>query len=314
MTKLQQGGIQESGIRFVPHPVLGFMSSPNVVDKTVDAIAVCGTRVRYRMSSDAEGRRPTSRTPRLESAENVFVFGCSASYGWLLSDEDTYSWLLQESLPEANVYSFAEPGYGTHHALLQLMEQIRAGRIPKVCVIAYLPTMADGPWGHPDRNVANPINIYAIASQSEFSEYISKMSFPRAKIDPEGRVSISYIPMDLRGLDDVPREAIEVDRVHTHFVTAGLVDVIMGLAKQHGFTVLWAKLRPDNLDTIARTLSERFGIEMLDLVVPLDDPNALEYRVAKADSHPSALSHRIYHDRLIEPIRRALAKTAVKAG
>lgn len=261
------------------------------------------------MNSDAEGLRPTGTVPKRDGQPNVFVFGCSYTYGWFLDDEQTYAWLLQESLPESNVYNFAQPGYGTHHALLRLTEQLRLGRIPKACVFSYIPTMPDGPFGHPDRNVANPLFIYLIAAQSEYAEQIGTMSFPRAHVSVEGLCSISYVPMDLRGLADVPREAYAVDRVHTHFVTKHLVDAIMHLSQQYGFTAIWAKMRSGALDTIESYLYERHGVTMVDCVLPLEED--LTYRVSKGDTHPNAMSQRIYHDRLVDPLRSAIACAAV---
>lgn len=296
---------QDIGIRFHPHPVLGFMASPNL-DQTIEGITVCGSTIRYHVTSDAEGRRPTDAVAK-SGADRVFVFGCSYSYGWCLSDHETYAWLLQQALPETQVTNFAQPGYGTTHALLQLAEELRQGRIPRVCVVAYLPTMAS-PHGHPDRNVANPLNILAIANQSEFSEHMARMSFPRAHVQPNGQLSVSYIPMDLRGLRHVKPEAVAVDPFYTHVVTGAIVDVILNLAKQHGFAVVFAKMLPDDRDPIARHLRERHGIEMIDCVLPLEADAS--YRVARGDTHPSALSHAIYCDRLLPSVRRALLAKA----
>lgn len=75
------------------------------------------------------------------------------------------------------------------------------------------------PFGHPDRNVANPLNILAITTQVEFSEHLNKMSSPRAHLKVGGGIALSYVPMDVRALRDANPTHISVDTAYTHLMT-----------------------------------------------------------------------------------------------
>jgi hypothetical protein len=294
--------LQNAGVAAYPHPTWGWTTSPDT-DGVVHGVTICGTALDYRVTSDSQGLRATRRGPAADGPR-IFVFGCSFSYGWMISDDDTYAWRLQSAFPQAQVTNFAQPGFGTTHAVVQLMEQIEQGNIPDVCIFAYLPTM-EQPFGHPDRNVANPLNIMAITTQVEFSEYLTRMSYPRAHLKVGGGISLSYVPMDVRALQGVNPAHIAVDTAYTHLVTRGLVDVIMELAKTHGFTPIFINLLPADRDTLPSYLRDAHGLEMIDGVLPLQDADP-RYRVSRLDIHPNAVSHEIYFDRLREPVASAL--------
>jgi hypothetical protein len=67
----------------------------------------------------------------------IWIFGCSFTYGWSLNDSETYAWLLQEKLPKYEIVNFGVNGYGTLHSLIQFKEALKQANKPKIAVIAY---------------------------------------------------------------------------------------------------------------------------------------------------------------------------------
>jgi hypothetical protein len=61
----------------------------------------------------------------------IWILGCSFTYGWSLSDSETYAWLLQEKLPKYEIVNFGVNGYGTLHSFIQFKEALKQGKNPK---------------------------------------------------------------------------------------------------------------------------------------------------------------------------------------
>ncbi len=76
------------------------------------------------MTHTADGRRITSpaQEEKPDGRDQVVVVGDSLTYGYGLSDEETWPWLLQERLPCSRVLNYGAPGYGTYQCLLMLEE------------------------------------------------------------------------------------------------------------------------------------------------------------------------------------------------
>lgn len=125
----------EDGIRFeqplaIEDPVTGYRCIPGVHRL---ALVHQGRRKAFRVTIAEDGYRVTGRG---ESARRpvVVLQGCSFTWGFLLNDEETYPWKLQELLPQYSVRNLAQNGFGTAHAYLQATS---ARQAPAVAIVAY---------------------------------------------------------------------------------------------------------------------------------------------------------------------------------
>jgi len=78
----------------------------------------------------------------------VLLVGCSFTFGWAVSDDQTWAWRLQALRPDLEIENRGVEGYGTLQALLLLDELLKRGERP--ARVLY------GLYDHAVRNVAAP--------------------------------------------------------------------------------------------------------------------------------------------------------------
>ncbi|MDG1428588.1 MAG: hypothetical protein P8H56_05530 [Crocinitomicaceae bacterium] len=83
------------------------------------------------------GERITSDTELHDSLSQVFMMGCSYTYGMGVEDDQNFVYLLQQGLPNYNVRNFGVPGFGTVQSYLQIKREIENGTIPEIVIINY---------------------------------------------------------------------------------------------------------------------------------------------------------------------------------
>lgn len=81
-----------------------------------------------------------------EGYRTAFILGCSFTYGWGLSDEQTYPWKVQKRLSGVKVLNYGSPGYSTFQSLLVLEREINRSSAA-VVIYGFIEH-------HEDRNVA----------------------------------------------------------------------------------------------------------------------------------------------------------------
>jgi len=107
----------------VPDPEIGWVLSSESIKQheAVPAPNGSSTRVVYSVN---HGERLTSAQPR--SGPLIVVTGASFAFGYHVTDEDSWPWLLQERLPSYHRVNVAAGAYGTDQAL-QAAERKVAG-------------------------------------------------------------------------------------------------------------------------------------------------------------------------------------------
>jgi len=131
----------DSNIRVEPggkltkkHPALGYSHIPGEYTITLrDTLSFKVTHLpnTLRITKPIEAYETDQKKPA------IYVFGCSWTYGWVLNDEETYTWVLQERFPECDVVNFGVIGYGTIHSLVQFREALEKHKPAKVAIAAY---------------------------------------------------------------------------------------------------------------------------------------------------------------------------------
>ncbi len=110
-----------------------------------------GNRSTISITQTADGRRATSRPADRNAGkrDQIVIVGGSLTYGYGLSDEETWPWLLQQQTPCAAVLNYGAPGYGTVQSLLMLERVLPQLPAPRIVIYGFLEH-------HLVRNVAPP--------------------------------------------------------------------------------------------------------------------------------------------------------------
>ncbi len=109
--------LEWTGQYAIYHPTRGWMLKPNIKDMAVFD--------RKTLNSNSKGLRGKAeyeyqRTP---GRRRVLVLGDSFTFGEEVSDDETYSHLLESALPNTEVLNFGVQGYGHDQMLLYLKEE-----------------------------------------------------------------------------------------------------------------------------------------------------------------------------------------------
>ncbi|MCT4560363.1 MAG: hypothetical protein N4A41_03220 [Crocinitomicaceae bacterium] len=110
---------------FIGHPEYGIQLDPGkftiLLNERVEFETThLPNHIRYTPGSSAE-KGPT-----------VAMLGCSFTYGYGVNDDETFTAILQEHLPEFRFLNFGVPGYGTVQASMQLRTLLSAQQVETV--------------------------------------------------------------------------------------------------------------------------------------------------------------------------------------
>ncbi len=85
-----------------------------------------------------DGLRVTRSAAEYNGHSTLWIFGCSFTHGWSVNDEQSYPWLVQESLRDVDVKNFGVEGYSSVQSLLQLREALaECDHNPSLVVVTY---------------------------------------------------------------------------------------------------------------------------------------------------------------------------------
>ncbi|MFN7973614.1 MAG: SGNH/GDSL hydrolase family protein [Acidobacteriota bacterium] len=112
--------IENEPTMFGPDPVLGWRTKPGTYRYAGYTEMAAPIHVTIR----DDGSRATHAGPDPAGAP-ILLLGDSFTFGWAISDEETFAWKLQERMPTTGVLDYGASGYGTFQSLL-LLEQLRA--------------------------------------------------------------------------------------------------------------------------------------------------------------------------------------------
>ena len=269
---------------FIPDPVYGYAVQPGRFQVTEKK------QMAFTVTHDAAARRITAAIdPAQDSLKKpeIWIFGCSFTHGWGVSDEESWPWRVQAAFPGYRVVNFAVSGYGVLHARLQLAAALQQYP-PSLVILAYA-------GFHDQRNTANRFWMKTLSTFHVLGEY----SYPYARWQ-EGKLVQSMKPIGYRGLpgmrtsalmhllDDLRNQA-EDHRLGSHAVSERLIREIADASHAAGAGFLLAGItqEPATRDMLARFSPQ----PTVDISVDLTDP-ALSF--LPLDPHPNAAAHRRY--------------------
>ncbi len=86
-------------------PFLGYVNNPGHFKITFP------TGYSFEVTHQENGFRKTRSGLLPQPTQGqIWIFGCSSTYGWSLNDSEAFAWLVQEKLPDYEVINFAGAG------------------------------------------------------------------------------------------------------------------------------------------------------------------------------------------------------------
>lgn len=176
--------IDPPGPYFRKHPTRGFAHVPGRYRLTLEK------GYSFTVTHDDNGLRITRpiTTPNPAAKKPIWIFGCSFTHGFSVSDEETYPWILQSELPDYEVVNFGTDGYGTVQSLIQFRETLKDGGKPAIVVVAYASF-------HDMRNAMTRTWRKDLSGNNS----ADPISFPYARLSSDGKLVIANEPLRYPG-------------------------------------------------------------------------------------------------------------------
>jgi hypothetical protein len=259
----------------------------------------------WRYGPYAQGGRPvevtigSDRTRRTredggagEDRPEVLLLGCSFTFGWAVSDDETWAWRLQALRPDLDVRNRGTGAYSTFQSLLLLERVLARGEHPTRVLFGYITDQAT-------RNVGEP---HWLKLLNAFSREES-VALPYCTLDAQHRLvrhpaeaypawplhrwSAAVALLEWRWTSrSAPSRLAQEDEV-TRVLVAEMAD----LCRAHGirFSVVVLRIHPSRQGAMVPFARER-GID----VVECEDRLRPGDSVPGEFAHPSARAHAAY--------------------
>lgn len=241
-----------------------------------------------------KGQRITRLHEVSDSLDQVFLMGCSYTYGMGVDDSSSFPYLVQSRLTNVNIKNLGVPGFGTVQSYLQLKKEIASGTIPAVVMVNFCDF-------HHERNSLIP--RYRMSLEMGFQrsnpEVRSKMIQSKFPYVENGK--IKYVPYSELYSVWTGREtfaAINYFQIRKDERTTAKIDAeknslfifgeLQQLCKKHGIRLIVNGLTQTEGTTHFLSLLQKMGIETQDISIDL---NSKKYNSLPFDSHPNALAH-----------------------
>ncbi|HKS29308.1 MAG TPA: hypothetical protein VJS44_15875 [Pyrinomonadaceae bacterium] len=294
--------VEPGGKFFQSHPALGYTNLPGQFKVTINGSY---TFRATNLESTLRVTHPLDTYAAASERPEVWVFGDSVTYGWSVSDEESYVWLLQSALSDYEVVNFGVSGYGNVHSLIQLREALESKRPPKLAVLAYASWMDV-------RNTFIRGRRKALAT----SKNLGPVNQPYARLSGEGRLEIFMDTAEFKEFPLMRRSALmhaleevydryEERNARSHEVTRAIFKEIIELCRRRGIELVVAYVTHDAVTDALMEYCKSEGVKTADLFV---DTTVKENNNLPFDSHPSALAHRQYARKLEEYLRANVIK------
>lgn len=258
-------------------PVLGFSTKPGEYRITMTVKNWLRSKHHtFKALIGPDGHRTTSLSPpEYQGKPEVWIFGCSFTWGWPLENSESFPWLVQNALPTFYVRNFAENCYGTVHALIQLQQQFASDHYPDTVVIVYNPF-------HLVRNVAAPSRL----AKYQIMDSLKSCRHAKATLDSLGKLHISLVSVFPTIGEDPPHD-------YMIRITKEILSHILQLCRPRTQRVILAyQTEKDEIVEFAG----QCGFEVCDISLQLTE----DLICAPFDAHPNAKAHQIYAMKLLD--------------
>jgi len=235
-------------------------------------------------SVDREGRRLARPDPTVRKAgKKIWIFGDSWVFGWGVNDDQTFPWLLQQSLPNVEVTNFALNGGSSVNELIELRKAIASGEKPDIAILVT-------PSYFLERNVLDLNWLRQVSGTAEVSRaYIGIGN--ALKIDKVKLPQWNYQCSSECGSLIYPIE-------YEQAVALKILEEAWGLLQNSGARGIVARSLGGTNDPVTIG-AKRIGFDIVDMAREhAGEPLTLD----PFDSHPNAKVQRYFHDALLKEL------------
>lgn len=283
----------------VPDDRLGFALQPGTFEVNINE------GLNFSVTHTADSVRSSSNERTNPDLPQIFLMGCSYTYGWGINDAETFAHLLQNQFPQYQLHNFAVPGFGTVQSYLQLLREVERGHVPALVIINY----ADF---HDDRNALSSLyrkHLYMGFERSNtsvlahFAEsripYLAKQgstfsiawdSWRNIYSNWRGREIFSMVNFLQDGRDRITSQYMDTRTYSLH-----AFQMIRELCTRHDIRLLVSGLTQTDATKNSLAHLARLQIEVLDISVDL---SLAAFNNAPFDSHPNAAAHNVFAEKL----------------
>ena len=271
--------------------LLGYRPKPGRYRTTIDGV------FEYQAAHDTMGRRITCPDSISDYSDKpqIWMLGCSYTYGVSNSDDEVFSWLLQEKLDKYQVVNWGIGAQGTLQFYLLLEEALRHEVVPHVVIL-----------NHADFHLIRNVYTYQWLRYSAQPTYVIPAIVPYAELDSGDSLMVTYKdqvypiwPMaEVSSLAYYLQTSYEnhVDQSQQktrEHVTQLILEKIYRLCKENDIKLVVTDLQ--GYSVLLKKFAADRKIPLVDISVNLLIP---EHTNAPYDSHPNAIAHRQYADKL----------------
>jgi hypothetical protein len=293
--------VEPGGRFYIPHPALGYTHLPGQFKVTLGGsytFKATNLGDTLRITQPLNSYRPGDKR------RGIWILGDSVTYGWSVNDEETYPWLLQERFPDYKVVNFGVNGYGTLHSLIQLREALKSESKPRLVILTY------ASW-HDARNTFIRFRRKMLAPTA----HLGPINQPYAALAGDGKLNIFMDTIEYREFPLMRYSAFinaleeaydryEERHARSHEITEAIIKEISDLCRANGIEFVVASLTSDTVTSDTFEYCQREGIRTASVWV--DFINIRGNNNLPFDSHPSAVAHQQYAQKLESFLRSAV--------
>jgi hypothetical protein len=289
--------VEPGGRLYEDDPLIGYRLKPGrFTVYMADGFPVQTTHLPSRERATGETNQPSGRS-------EIWIFGCSYTYGWSVTDEETFPWLTQQALPSFRVRNFGVPGYGDLQGLQRFREELTQGVNPKMVVLVYAAF-------HDERNAG--LRRWQKSLIRARNGNIGTQGQSKATLDSEGNLKVSEHAeefWELPGMRtwSIPHSIekrwnkIEANAVPTEKISQQIIRNLARETKKAGAVFLLAGIGSDLKTESMLRWWEREGGTTADISVNMNE-NGM--RNDPHDCHPGPKAHRVFAARLLQAIQQ----------
>ncbi len=261
------------------HPIFGWVLSPN---SQIQVSYRPGTIQNTNSNSDRVVTNKTQKTNH-----NLNIYGCSFTYGTGLKDDETYSSILQNSLPDFNITNKGIGGHSTVQNYLRFREDIKTGQVDS----AVFGVISD----HRYRNIPHPYRMKQHLKPAWYD--IGVEHIPHIHIDRNKKPRIKFTPIWQECMLRDDFGVFVPDEYYLDLATIVIFQEILKLASKNDIPVKFALL--DQLDEHFSNLMLSEFSETIDVSTPQDN----EHSFQPIDLHPNQRANQYFADRILKELR-----------
>lgn len=294
--KVERSRITPEDKFYGEHPVLGFIHQPGIYTLNIN------NRFDFTAKHGPDGFRITGNdSTELNEADGrpqIWILGCSYTYGWLVNDHETYPWLVQKNLPKYKIKNLGVNGYGTLQSYLQFKETVKTKPAPAVAILGYSDF-------HQKRDTVER----RWKKEHAYVDRVGSFVIPAARIDNESDdLTILYDSMDYRGFPLTSKSALMTvlenryniyrdEKLGSWEVAEKVLEKFQTLALKMETTFVLAGINDNDATMKMLRICQNKGMRTVDISVDRSK-NHPEHTHYPYDSHPSPLAHQKYAEKL----------------